>query len=656
MFAPGLRLPVLLLVVSGSLLTAPPAVAEISQHAYVKASNTDADDQFGFAVAISGDLMVVGAPREDSSAQGVNGNESDDSATDSGAAYVFVRNGFTWSQEAYLKASNAEPGDRFGWSVAISGETVVIGAIGERSSATGANGDQSDNSATDAGAAYVFTRAGTTWSQQAYLKASNTEADDWFGYAVAIFGETIVASALCEDSGSPGVNGNQNDNSRTEAGAAYVFTRSGTAWSQQAYLKAPYVGYHYLFGQSVTAAEDTVVVGSVDECSSATGVNGNYNDTGSTSSGAAYVFRRAGTTWSLEAYLKASNTGSPDEFGHSVAMSGDTLVVSAIAEASNATGVNGNQNNNSASWAGAAYVFRRTGTTWVQEAYLKASNTAEQDGFGYATTISGERLVIGAPWEDSGATGVNGDQDDDSAAWSGAAYVFERSGSTWSQVAYLKASNTNPYGGDYFGNSVALSGDTLAIGAWLESGGDTGVNGDEGDDSASGSGAAYIVSFQEPGTGYCFGDFGSGTCPCGNDNDGSVPGSGCYNGYFSSGAKMIGTGLPIVTADTLVLTTTGLEPGCTCLYFQADNDLSPGLVWGSGLRCAGGNPKRLQTCLADASGVSSTSTEISTAAGNVTVGSTKYYQCWYSTTVNPPCGSGTGAFNSSNGYAVTWSP
>ena len=129
-------------------------------------------------MAVSGDTVVVGAHGEDSSATGVNGNQSDNSAADAGAAYVFVRSGTTWSQQAYLKASNTGAGDYFGCSVAVSGDTVVVGAYGEDSSATGVNGNQADNSATDAGAAYVFVRSGTTWSQQAYLKASNTGADD----------------------------------------------------------------------------------------------------------------------------------------------------------------------------------------------------------------------------------------------------------------------------------------------------------------------------------------------------------------------------------------------------------------------------------------------------------------------------------------------
>ncbi|MBK8824821.1 MAG: FG-GAP repeat protein [Anaerolineales bacterium] len=152
-----------------------------TQQTYIKASNTEANDSFGISMDISGDTLVVGAIFEDSNATGVNGNQADNSATDSGAAYVFTRNGTTWSQQAYLKASNTNPNDWFGASVAISGDTLVVGAFFEDSNATGINGNQADNSATNSSAAYVFTCCRKTWSQPAYLKTSNTQAGDYFG-------------------------------------------------------------------------------------------------------------------------------------------------------------------------------------------------------------------------------------------------------------------------------------------------------------------------------------------------------------------------------------------------------------------------------------------------------------------------------------------
>ncbi len=461
------------------------------QQAYLKASNTGAQDEFGSSVALSGDTLVVGAPLEDSSATGVNGNQSDNKAADAGTAYIFVRNGTNWVQQAYLKASNTGVGDMFGNTLAVSGDTLVVGAPLEDSSATGVNGNQSDNSAGDSGAAYVFVRKGTNWVQQAYLKASNTGANDAFGSTVAVSGDTVVVGAQGESSNATGVNGNQSDNSAADSGAAYVFVRSGTNWVQQAYLKASNTGAGDLFGGAVAASGDTVVVGAQGEASNATGVNGSQSNNSASSAGAAYVFVRSGSTWSQQAYLKASNTGAFDYFGSAVAVSGDTVAVGAYGEDSKATGVNGNQNDNTAETSGAAYVFVRGGSTWSQRAYLKASNTDALDAFGDPVAVSGDTVVVGASWECSSATGVNGNQSDNSAESAGAAYVFARNGTTWSQRAYLKASNTQAY--DYL-SRVAISGDTVVVGAYGEGSSATGVNGNQNDNSAPGAGAVYVFA------------------------------------------------------------------------------------------------------------------------------------------------------------------
>ena len=628
----------------------------IVQEAYLKASNTESGDWFGRSVAVSGDTAIVGAYQESGGATGVNGNQHDNSAPRAGAAYVYVRNGMSWSQQAYLKASNTEQDDFFGSSVAISGDTVVVGAPGESSSATGVDGDGIDNSAVQSGAAYVFVRNGTSWSQQAYLKADNTDSDDRFGYSVGVSGSTAVVGALGEDSGASGVNGDSGDDSASFSGAAYVFQRNGVTWSQEAYLKASNTDASDAFGHCVAVSGDTIVSGAYKEASNASGVDGDQDDNSATDAGAAYVFERSESTWSQVAYLKASNTGAADTFGWSVAVSNNRVVIGADREDSSASGVNGDQIDNSAPGAGAAYVFMRRKTGWVQEAYLKASNTDEDDYFGQAVAISGDTVVVGASGEDSTALGVNGNQGDDEATLAGAAYVFEQDGSTWSQQAYLKASNTDPLDG--FGRAVAVLDDTVLITS-LEGSSAIGVNGDQSDNSAPEAGAVYAFDLDAdlPGVGFCFGDRGSGTpCPCENDNDGSVSGSGCANGVFDSGAQLTGIGLASVSADSLVLTTTGLEPNNSGLYFQGDNDLSPGVVWGDGLRCVGGALKRLQVRFADTTGTSFTTIGIAAKVGNVTAGSLKRYQCWYRTNLDPPCGAGVNDFNSSNGYAVTWVP
>jgi trimeric autotransporter adhesin len=461
-----------------------------SQQAYLKASNTGTADAFGGAAAMSGDTLVIGARLEDGAATGVNGSQDPGTATNSGAVYVFVRDGAGWAQQAYVKASNTGAEDSFGASVSISGNTLVVGAPDEGSSATGVDGDQSNNAAVRSGAAYVFVRSGGAWTQQAYLKASNADSGDRFGSTVAVSGDTIVVGSVGEDSGATGVDGLQDDESAPVSGAAYVFVRSGGSWSQQAYLKASNSEASDRFGFSVAASGDTVVVGSDSEDSSATGVNGAQDSNGASRSGAAYVFVRNGTSWTQQAYLKASNTGQNDRFGNAVSVWGDTVVVAAEGESSSATGVDGDQASNAAAFSGAAYVFVRSGTGWSQQAYLKASNTETNDSFGRSSSLSGDTLVLGAYDEGSSATGVNGDQSDDSLVVAGAAYLFVRSGASWSQHAYLKASNTGS--NQFFGESAAVSGDSVVIGAPGEASKATGVDGDSGDTSAMGSGAAYV--------------------------------------------------------------------------------------------------------------------------------------------------------------------
>jgi hypothetical protein len=461
----------------------PPFAAAITytQQAYLKASTARTGDGFGYAMSLDGNTLVVGAEYECSNATGV---------MYSGAAYVFTRTAEVWSQQAYLKASNAEDYDNFGDAVSLSGDTLVVGAGGEDSNATGVNGDQADNSAVDSGAAYVFTRSGTTWSQQAYLKASNTDEGDNFAW-VSLSGDTLVVGAHGEDSNASGVNGNQVNNLAYLSGAAYVFTRTAGVWSQQAYLKASNTEMRDEFGHAVSLSGNMLVVGATGEDSNATVVNGNQANNSASQSGAAYVFTRTAGVWSQQAYLKASNTGAGDFFGSSMSASGDTLAIGADGESSNAIGVNGDQADNSASQSGAAYVFTRTAGVWSQQAYLKASNTEVDDNFGSSMSVSGDTLVVGAIGEDSNAIGVNGDQADNSASQSGAAYVFTRSGTTWSQQAYLKASNTDE--GDNFA-WVSLSGDTLVVGADGEDSDATDVNGDGANNLAENSGAAYVFS------------------------------------------------------------------------------------------------------------------------------------------------------------------
>jgi hypothetical protein len=243
------------------------------------ASDASSYDGFGHSVGISGDTAVIGS----------SGN--DDNGDGSGSAYVFVRNGTTWNEQQKLTASDGAEGDKFGYPVAISGDTVVIGAAGDDD-----NGDAS-------GSAYVFVRNGTTWSQQQKLIASDGAAIDCFGYSVAVSGDTAVIGAANDD-----------DNGNT-SGSAYVFVRSGTTWNQQQKLTASDGAEADMFGCSVAVSGDTAVIGAERD-----DVNGYL-------SGSAYVFVRSGTTWSQQQKLTDSEYYA--RFGCSVAISGDTAVVGA---------------------------------------------------------------------------------------------------------------------------------------------------------------------------------------------------------------------------------------------------------------------------------------------------------------------------------------
>lgn len=425
--------------------------AVINPGGYIQTPALKNDSMFGGVVAVSGDTMVVGAYGDSSGVAGINGDEADLSQPKSGAVYVFIRNGSTWVKQAYLKASNPDAGDYFGISVAIDGNTLVVGASDESSVAQGVNGDQENNDGYVKGAVYVFVRNGNTWTQQAYLKTNNTNEFSRLGYSVAISGDTIVAGAFSESTFS---DGNYDDTSHAFFGAAYVFKRNGTTWSQEARLIGSNTEGGDCFGQAVAISGDTIIIGATGESSKAVLINGDGDNNEALSSGAAYVFVRQNGVWTQQAYLKAPNAGSGDFFGACVALSGETAIVSAPGEGSAVAGVNGDGNDNSKPNAGAAYVFKRSGTSWSFQSYLKASNPSEGGSFGVSAGINGGVVVIGA------ALGDNGEVDADV----GAVYVFGRNGTDWSQIDYIKPLEVK-YGTSMFGVSVAISKATIMVGS-----------------------------------------------------------------------------------------------------------------------------------------------------------------------------------------------
>lgn len=472
---------------------------------YFKATNTEANDEFGGALALSsdGNTLAVGADDEDSAKGGINSDQADNSAADAGAVYVYSRDNGEWILQAYVKASNIEQGDWFGTALALSGDgsTLAVSATGENSAAIGIDGDQGDNSAEAAGAVYVFSRNAGQWSQQAYVKAVNTEEFDRFGRTLALStdGSTLAVGTILEDSAATGINGDQKDNSASRSGAVYVYGLSGGDWKPQAYVKASNTEVDDFFGEALALSADgsTLAVGAYGEDSAATGINGDDKDNTAFVSGAVYVYVRTGGLWAQQAYVKSSNPEFGDQFSRgALALSGDgeTLAVGAYGESSAASGIDGDQANNNAYDAGAVYLYSRSGGLWAQQTYVKASNPDSQDRFGNSLAISadGNILAVGAYREAGAASGINGNQLDNSADDAGAVYVFSRGSGMWSQQAYVKASNTED--NDEFGLNLALSGDggTLAVGATDEDSVTTGIGGDQSDNSASFAGSVYI--------------------------------------------------------------------------------------------------------------------------------------------------------------------
>ncbi len=353
-----------------------------SQQAYLKASNTGRapspndpndwgdGDQFGFSLALSGDgnTLAAGTPSEDSRASGINNLafQNDDSSASSGAVYVFSRTGSTWSQQAYVKASNSDAGDLFGYSVGLSadGDTMAVSGYDEDGSARQVNGIP-DNLSGGSGAVYVFSREAGAWRQQAYLKAANAERNDSLGFAVSISqdGNTVAGGAADEDCLKPGIDLQDCDHDMqddTSVGAVYVWFRENGVWRQQAFIKASNPGENDNFGARLMLSGDgnVLAVGSQLEDGSAKGINGKADDDAE-EAGAVYFYTRTAGVWKQVAYVKGSNTEAFDEFGSAMALNrdGSIMVVGARGEDSASKGTHGDPSNNAADEAGAVYVF-----------------------------------------------------------------------------------------------------------------------------------------------------------------------------------------------------------------------------------------------------------------------------------------------------------
>jgi len=513
---------------------------------YIKASDTTDGDEFGFEVKLSqdGSTLAVSAKAEDgentqSDLTGREGNEcvrrlpSEDvsSGTEKGSVHIFTRaSDGSWSHQANIQGSNTGVRDCFGSAIDLSadGDRLVVGAESESSDTTGVilgepTGSQDNDNARDAGAVYVFGRDGGSWSQTAYIKPSALRGGIFFGSDVALSedGSTIAVGAQEDSNDATGVdpaNSGSDETGATESGAVYVFERDAGGWSQQSYIKASNTTAFDTFGGALDLSEtgNTLAVGALNEAQDSTGVGAdpqphaveNPQDVG-----AVFVFGRdGGGNWSQREYIKPSFVGfqSSDDkwefsefFGTDVALSndGDTLVVGASGDDSDFVGVNngGGSNdvakNDNVQSSGAAYVYTRANGNWNRDAYIKASNTTNLNFFGERVAISpdGRTIAVGAPGEFSATSGVNnGGQDNTDALASGAVYVFENDGGTWSQRAYVKAPNPDQFDG--FGISAALSrnASVLAVGSRFEASNAKLIDGNLTNNDRTDAGAAYL--------------------------------------------------------------------------------------------------------------------------------------------------------------------
>ncbi len=409
-------------------------------------SQADVDDQFGISVALSddGNTLAIGAPEEDSDSDGPQA-ERNQSGANEGAAFVFVRSGSNWIEQSFIKAERSDGNDFFGTAVALSADGNTL-AVSTR---------DDDQVAGNSGAVDIFLRFSALWVYSTTLKASNPGNNDRFGSSISLSddGLKLAVGAPEEDSADALSQGN---NSAANSGAVYTFLRSAPGWSQTGYLKASNIGAGDEFGTSVAWSGDgtRLIVGASFEDSASTGVD-STPDEAATDNGAAYVFEDGGSGFAQTAYLKPTGPALGGEFGSSVAidLDGDTIAVGAKRRANE---------------EGAVFVFSRAGSTWSQQQLLTAAEPGTDDKFGQSVSLSndGNILAVSADEEETSAGGLNPTHNN-VLSKAGAAYVLQRTGTTWAQVAFLKP--IAPVPEERFGAAVALCGDgsTLVVGVEL---------------------------------------------------------------------------------------------------------------------------------------------------------------------------------------------
>ncbi|WP_223034080.1 T9SS type A sorting domain-containing protein [Hanstruepera marina] len=417
------------------------------------APDRESPDLFGYSVAIDNNYAVVGAYQQKLDVSGLN------SITNAGAAYIFQKdNSGNWNQIQKIVASDRESSDRFGRSVSISGDYIVVGAYQEDDDVNG------NNSLNGAGSAYIFKRdVSDTWIEIQKIVASDRNSSDRFGQSVSMDGDYLIVGANLEDEDVTG------NNTLSSSGSAYLFEKDGSdIWNEVQKLTASDRQSGDLFGWSVSISGDYAVVGAYNEDEDELGSNTLNN------SGSAYVFERNGTgIWNEVKKIVASNRSAEDNFGYSVAIENDIVVIGSIGEDEDASELNTLIN------SGAVYIFNRENSgDWLLNAKRVALDRSDNDSFGNSVSLSGSYLAVGANDEDEDGNGMNTLSD------AGSAYLFEFISGNWQQVQKLNASDRGA--GDIFGAAISIDNENLIIGAHREDEDENGMN------TLSNAGAIYF--------------------------------------------------------------------------------------------------------------------------------------------------------------------
>ena len=515
-------------------------------------------DMFGESIGLDGDLAVVGS------------SELSFPDFGAGSAYVFERITGDWSQSARLVAPDGGPAQAFGRSVAIDAGTILVGS--DQDDPGGPNGMT--------GAVFVFERtAAETWERTARLVPSDGSAGDLFGWSVDLNGERALVGSWRHAGMS---------------GAAYVYRRTAGGWIEEAKLTAPDGEPTDELGFHVGLDEARAIAGARND------------DDANTDAGAAYVFARNGTAWSLESKLTVPGQAAGSRTGTAVAIDADRALLGAPGAVVSGAPV------------GSAIVFERQAGSWRLEATLAGPPNTERFSFGRSVALQGTRAVVGEP----------------ASATFGAAHVFDRFAAGWARTRSLDPSDNR--GGQSFGFASAMDGERVLVSSLC------------GEGLEPGSGAAYVFEVPSPlGVPFCFGD-GTALCPCANQGT-AGQGEGCVNSTAFAG-RLRASGSSSLMRNDLRLEGSGLPPDARVLL-ATSTLLGTSTPFGSGLACLAGSPRRLGSQVASTAG--GVVFDFDSAPLGVTPGERRAFQMIYRDTVHGSCGARA---NLTNGLEVLFLP